>query len=97
MGIDLQLTAHVDDENDIEWGKHLHASQRMLARTIPHPQKAFEACPECSRSGRVGLILHYFARDHNDPSQLIGVTLCTQPQCTVALVVLTHDDDAPEA
>ena len=97
MGIDMQLTAHVDDDHDVQWGEHLHTSQRMLASAIPLPEKGFEACPECSRSGRVGLILHYFARDHNDPSQLIGVTLCTQPECTVALVVLTHDDDAPEA
>jgi len=95
MGIDLQLTAFPDDESDAAWWKHLHQTQRFLAQRIPLPEKGFEVCPECAKRDRAGLILHYFARDHVDPSQLIGVTLCTQPECTVALVVLTHDGDAP--
>ena len=95
MGIDLQLTAYPDDETDAAWSRHLHETQRLLAARIPLPEKGFEPCPECTKKGRVGLILHYFARDHADPSQLIGVTLCTQPECTVALVVLTNDGDAP--
>ena len=95
MGIDLQLTAFPDDDGDAAWGQHLHQTQRLLAQRVNLPQKGFEPCPECSRRGRLGLILHYFARDHVDPSQLMGVTLCTQAECTVALVVLTHDGDAP--
>ena len=95
MGIDLQLTAYPDDDSDAQWGHHLHQTQRLLAQRIALPEKGMEICPECAKKDRAGLILHYFARDHVDPSQLIGVTLCTQPECTVALVVLTHDGDAP--
>jgi len=95
MGINLQLTAYPDDESDAAWGQYLHQAQIGLALNVALPDKGFEPCPVCARQGRVGLILHYFARDHVDPSQLLGVSLCTQPECTVALVVLTHDGDAP--
>ena len=93
MGIDLQLTAFPDDDMDERWSAHLHDSQRMIATIMPLPHKGFEACGE---RGCNGSILHYYFRDHQDPSQLVGLAICDGPTCTVALVILTNDAEAPQ-
>jgi len=66
MGVDLQLTAFPDGDDDARWSAHLHNSQRMIASILPLPNKGFEAC---DAGGCEGTIIHYYFRDHQDPSQ----------------------------